>query len=454
MFQSRMTTRMGCALVVGWLAAAAPPAAAGPQQPATPLPHEDPVPQEQGVPDEHQHVAAAAPQLSAREASGTAWLPDTTPMYGFHSVSGAWELMLHGNGFIQLLHEAAPEHRGDTQAGSINWAMAMARRPLAGGRLGLRTMMSLEPLTIAGCGYPNLLATGELCEGDDIHDKQHPHDLFMEVAAAFDRPLTSSVRWQVYGALAGEPALGPLAFPHRVSAMPNPISPIIHHWVDATHISFGVVTTGVYGTRWKAEASVFNGREPDEARYGFDLGPLDSVAGRVSFLPTEALALQVSAGRLHEAELDSAGGPPVDVVRLTSFATYHRRFGGRNLWATTVAWGANRELGDTTHGVLVESAASFSERHVWFGRLELNGKPAHDLHILEFPGVFAVGKMQAGYTRYLDPRYGLQPGVGGFVSAAFVPKLLQPRYGGVGVGVGLLLTLRPAQHQMMPQAGP
>ena len=118
-------------------------------------------------------------------------------MYGFHRAGGAWELMLHGNGFVQLLHEAAPEHRGDTQAGSINWAMAMAQRPLAGGRFGLRTMMSLEPLTIAGCGYPNLLATGELCEGDEIHDKQHPHDLFMEVAASFDRPLTRSVRWEV-----------------------------------------------------------------------------------------------------------------------------------------------------------------------------------------------------------------------------------------------------------------
>lgn len=408
------------------------------------------MPREQGASEEHQHVAAAASQFRAREASETAWLPDTTPMYGFHRAGGTWELMLHGNGFVQLLHEAAPEHRGDTQAGSINWAMAMAQRPLAGGRFGLRTMMSLEPLTIAGCGYPNLLATGELCEGDEIHDKQHPHDLFMEMAASFDRPLTRSVRWEVYGALAGEPALGPPAFPHRLSAMPNPISPITHHWVDATHISFGVVTTGVYSTRWKAEASVFNGREPDEARYDFDFGPLDSVAGRVSFLPTESLALQVSAGRLRETELSSIGGPAADVVRLTSSATYHRDFGGRNMWATTVAWGANRELGETTHGVLVESAVSISERHAWFGRLELNGKPAHDLHIHEFPGVFAIGKVQAGYTRYLDAQYGLQPGVGGFVSAAFVPDLLRPRYGGVGVGIGLLLTLRPAQHQMMP----
>jgi hypothetical protein len=205
-----------------------------------------------------------------------------------------WQVMLHGNAFVQFLHEAAPEHRGATQAGSINWAMAMARRPFARGWFGVRTMMSLEPVTISGCGYPNLLATGELCNGDNIHDKQHPHDLVMEAAAEFDRPLTGDVRWQVYAGLAGEPALGPAGFPHRLSAMANPISPIIHHWVDSTHITFGVVTAGVYNSRWKAEASIFNGREPDENRYDLDFGPLDSVSGRVSLMAAPSVALQVS----------------------------------------------------------------------------------------------------------------------------------------------------------------
>jgi hypothetical protein len=399
MFQDRMAARLGCALALAWVGGVGP-AAAGRQQPADPptLEHAAPALSAQEVPQEHQYLAASTSLFTAREASGTAWQPNATPVYGFHRAAGSWELMLHGNGFVQLLHEAAPAHRGDTQVGSINWAMAMARRPLADGWFGLRTMMSVEPLTIAGCGYPNLLATGELCGGEGIHDKQHPHDLFMEVAAEFDHPLTRSLRWRVYGGLAGEPALGPAGFPHRASASPNPISPIIHHWVDATHISFGVVTTGVYSTRWKAEASAFNGREPDEARYDVDLGPLDSVAGRVSFLPTDALAFQVSAGRLQEAELSDEGGPAVDVVRMTSSVSYHRRFGEGNFWATTVGWGANREEGETTHGVLVESAASFAQGDTWFGRLEMNGKPAHDLHIHELSGVFTVGKIQAGYT--------------------------------------------------------
>jgi hypothetical protein len=236
--------------------------------------HEPAAPAPQAPAGDHQHdhsAMAGTPTLfPARDASGTAWLPEHTPMYGLHGRAGAWELMAHGNVFAQFLYEAAAEHRGAAQAGSINWAMGMARRTLGAGRFGVRTMLSLEPATIGGCGYPDLLATGEVCDGDSIHDRQHPHDLFMEVAAEYERPLTGTLKGQLYGGLAGEPALGPVAFPHRLSAMPNPLAPTGHHWLDATHITFGVVTGAVFTPRWKAELSVFNGREPDENRWDFD----------------------------------------------------------------------------------------------------------------------------------------------------------------------------------------
>ena len=354
--------------------------------------------------------------------------------------------MLHANGFLQLLHEDAPEHRGATQAGSINWAMAMARRAAGRGRVGVRTMLSLEPWTVGGCGYPDLLATGEFCEGDTIHDRQHPHDLFMELAADYDRAIRGGLRWQLYGGLAGEPALGPPAFPHRLSAMPNPISPIGHHWLDATHITYGVVTAAVYMDAWKAEVSLFNGREPDERRTDLDLGPLDSASVRLSLAPTAALVVQVSAGHLNEAEPAFGDEPGVDVDRFTASATYHRPYAGGNVWATTLGWGANRELGETTHGLLAETSITISRAHSLFGRAELNGKLAHDLHIHESSGIFTVGKLQAGYTRYLNSARGLTPGIGAVVSAAVVPEALQPRYGGVGIGA--FLTLRPSAHEM------
>ena len=277
--------------------------------------------------DQHEHPSSEADERSpdlpmTREGSGTAWLPDMSPMYAIHWQRGDWQLMAHENAFIQFLHESGD--RGADQVGSINWAMGMAQRNLGPGRLQLRAMFSAEPWTIRGCGYPDSLATGEQCNGQNIHDRQHPHDLFMELAAIYSVPFGRNLHWQVYAAPVGEPALGPVAYPHRVSATPNPLAPISHHWLDSTHVVFGVVTGGVYGTNWKAETSVFNGREPDENRTNFDFAPMDSVSGRLWFLPTSHLALQVSAGRLKEAEPGEGIAPRVTVNRLTASATYHR----------------------------------------------------------------------------------------------------------------------------------
>ena len=400
----------------------------------------------------HQHGQAATPDAQhaghdtadmAREASGTAWLPDQSPMYAIHSVRGPWTLMLHENVFAQYLHESGD--RADDQAGSINWVMGMARRNLGPGRIGFDGMFSLEPWSIRGCGYPDLLATGEQCGGEQIHDRQHPHDLFMELAASYDSPLARGVRWQVYGGPAGEPALGPVAYPHRVSAMPNPLAPISHHWLDSTHITFGVVTGGLYGSTWKAEASVFNGREPDEDRGGFDFGAMDSVSGRLWFLPSPRLALQVSAGHLNEAEPGDAGGPRIDVNRVTASATYHSAIRDNGIWATTIAWGRNAEPDHASNALLLETNVTVAQRDTWFGRFEVAGKSAHDLAVAEPPTDFTVSKLQGGYTRYLPAWRGFQPGIGGALSVGIVPESLKSTYGSrANVGFAVYLTLRPA----------
>jgi hypothetical protein len=416
--------------------------------PAAAQEHQHPAPPQ--ATQEHAHYADQAQEslFSGRDGSGTSWLPASSPMYAGHGRAAGWELMWHGNTFVQFINESAEEHRGAHQTGSINWVMGMARRKAGGGRVGVRTMLSAEPWTIRGCGYPDLLATGELCDGDTIHDRQHPHDLFMEIALEYERPLRGGVRWFAYGGPAGEPALGPVAFPHRPSALANPIAPITHHWLDATHITFGVITSGVRSARWNAEASIFNGREPDENRTDLDFGALDSYSARLSVAPTATTVLQVSAGRLNDAELEP-GLPPNDVTRVTASASYNRVLKSSALWASTIAWGMNDEPLQTTHALLAESTLSLRDRHVGFMRFELVGKPAHDLHVHESTEVFTVGKVQVGYAYYLRPARRLQVGMGGSVAGSLVPSALAPRYGGrVAPGVAVFLTVRPASHAM------
>ncbi len=397
----------------------------------------------------------------SRDGSGTSWSPVLTPMSGAMRQWGGWSVMLHGNVFGQLIAEPGDRHRtggaSEHQVSSVNWAMLMARRPLAGGRFGIRTMGSAEPWTVSDCGFLNLLATGEICEGDTIHDRQHPHDLFMELAADYDRALRGSLRWQLYAGFAGEPALGPTSFPHRLSALTNPVAPITHHWIDATHITFGLVTASVYNGRWKGEVSLFNGREPDEHRADLDLGALDSISGRLTVMPSESLVLQVSAGHLEESEAEFAPEPRADVDRLTASATYHRRL-GQGLSTTTVAYGVNSgievipgaHVDLVTHALLLESSLNTSERHTWFARAEIVGKPGEDLHVHEDPArIFVVGKLQAGYERALKGWRGLVPGVGGSASVSIVPSELEVRYSGrFSPGFVVFVSLRPRSHVM------
>jgi hypothetical protein len=376
-----------------------------------------------------------------RDGSGTSWLPDASPMLGVMTRKGPWMLMLHGNAFVQFIKTGSD--RGDDQFGSINWIMGMAQRALGGGQIQFRTMLSAEPLTVRRCGYPTLVQSGESCRGVVLHDRQHPHDVFMEVAADYRQALNESIGFELYGGPAGEPALGPTAFPHRLSAMPNPVAPISHHWLDSTHVSFGVVTGGVYGKTWKAEASAFNGREPDDDRNDINVARLDSYAGRLSFLPTPNMSLQVSVGHLKDAEV-RADGPAEDVNRVTASLTYHRLVNER-LWATTVAWGRNREEQHATPAFAIETAADVSPNNVVYARAEVIDKTAAEL-VLPRPEdeTYTIAKLQAGYTRWLWRGHGLQTGVGGSVGLSLLPSALEPFYGSRRAGeFSVFFTIRP-----------
>jgi len=217
-------------------------------------------------------------------------------MHAAHYMLGRWTLMLHGQGSFQYDWQGGS--RGSSQLGVVNWAMAVATRPLGAGQLQLRAMLSAEPWTIGSRGYPLLLQSGESYRGAALHDRQHPHDLFMELAALYERPVARNVGLSLYLAPVAEPAVGPVAFPHRPSAAADPLAPISHHWQDGTHITFGVVTVGVFTGAVKLEASWFNGREPDDHRTGFDYagGRLDSYGARLGAL-RDSLREWARAGR-------------------------------------------------------------------------------------------------------------------------------------------------------------
>ena len=240
-------------------------------------------------------------------------------MYGVPRTLGTWEVMLHGTVFGQFLYEPGDKHRtggfSSRQVSSVNWLMAMARRRVGAGRVGLRTMASVEPWTVRECGFINLLASGEMCEGDTIHDRQHPHDLFMELAADYDRPAHEDrCAGRSMRDLAGEPALGPVGFPHRVSALPNPVAPITHHWLDSSHITFGLITTGLYRSALEGgDVGVQRARARRESRWIWTWP--HSTRWPVASRSCRRLgwAVQVSAGHLHEAEAEFPPQPRSDV---------------------------------------------------------------------------------------------------------------------------------------------
>lgn len=376
-----------------------------------------------------------------RLGSGTTWIPDAAPLPARQFTAGGWDLMLHGFVWVQEDVQGGP--RGASQFGSLNWGMFMASREVAGGRLQGRTMLSLDPATVTEGGYPLLLQSGETHDGKPLHDRQHPHDFLMELAVSYERPVNKTVGISLYAAPSGEPALGPVAFMHRPSAMDMPTAPLGHHWQDATHIAFGVLTAGLFTHRWKLEGSVFNGREPDEARWNVDPIRLDSYSGRVTFNPNDNWSFAAGYGYLDNPEPDDDDA----VHRITASALYGRKLGADGQWASALIWGANSHPGERrTNSVLLESEMVIDRRHTVFARAEWVQKSAADLVLTGFPPdqIFSIGALSAGYIADFHRWSGATLGIGGMATLNAVPGPLVPSYGSrTPVGGLVFLRLRP-----------
>lgn len=366
------------------------------------------------------------PYSMARESSGTAWVPGASPAETMHAKYGEWSTMLHGYAYFLYDDQGGP--RGDEKTFSESMLMGMAQRPVGDGTFGLRSMLSLDP-AMGKSGYPLLFQTGETADGrTPLIDRQHPHDLLMELSATYSHPVGEVGSAFVYVGYPGEPALGPATFMmRRLSGMNNPEAPLGHHWLDSTHITFGVATAGYVWKDWKVEFSAFNGREPDHLRWNFDDPRLSSYSGRFSYNPTQNWSLQVSRGRLKSPEQLE---PDIDQNRTTASAMYSVPIGEHH-WETTFAWGRNDERrGTMTDAFLLESAFLIFKQHTVFARAEQVEKD----ELFDTPNplagkIFNVGKLSVGYSYDIPIVDHVSLGLGGLGSAYSYSNRLEPAYG-------------------------
>lgn len=394
----------------------------------------------------------------SQEGSGTSWLPASSPMHAYMKMfDDGSMLMLHGTMFARYTsvgstRDLSVAGKGDrSRFDAPSMFMAMYSKPLGErSQFGLRTMLSLDPIIERGYGYPLLYQSGELYRGEQIHDRQHPHDFFSELAVTYSYKFNDKNSFFLYAGLPGEPALGPPAFMHRLSGMDNPDAPLSHHWQDATHITWGVVTAGFNFGKFKIEASAFKGEEPDENRWNFDKPRLDSFSARLSFNPTKNWAFQISHGYLKNPEPSE---PDLTVLRrTTASAIYNKKFSDDRNWANTFVWGQNYGEGEYTNSYLYETNFQFYKNTV-FGRVESVEKSGHELalehddeHDFDEHGIFRVGLYSFGYVRDIVKDKGIDVGIGAQATLYTNPSSLTSVYGGTKHGGWqVFLRFRPSR---------
>lgn len=379
-----------------------------------------------------------------QKASGTSWQPAASPMYMLMRDVGRWNLMGMYN--VNLSYDRQEGPHGDYQYNSTNYAMLMATRVVGKDQLELSGMLSLEPLTVTPGGYPLLFQSGESYHGKPLVDRQHPHDLFMEVAAHYRHALSKDSGVQVYLAPSGEPALGPTAYMHRLSALDNPMAPIGHHWQDSTHITFGTATLGAWSKHFQLESSIFTGREPNEHRFDFDRMKFDSYSARLTYNPSANWSMQTSYGSLHSPEQLR---PDEAIRRTTASATYTLSHKNGGFWSTSLIWGRNAGGGLISDSVNLESELNLANRNTFFTRLEYVQKSGDELNLLPGSRKFDTGALTFGYIRDITPNRSYHTGIGAAVTFYPHSGSLDSTYGSSPMGFWLFVRIRPSAMNHM-----
>ncbi len=385
----------------------------------------------------------------SRNGSGTAWLPDSTPMFGYMLHYKKWMFMAHGNVFLRYINQDVFKTgiRGDDKVDAVNWFMFMGQRKT--GHKGLfrfSSMFSLDNLC-GGNGYPLLFQTGESWKGKPLVDRQHPHDLFSELSIAYTHAINNKTDVFLYAGYPGEPALGSVAFMHRVSSLYNPDAPLSHHWNDGTHITFGVLTAGIRLHKFKIDVSSFTGREPDENRNNFDPPRFDSYSGRLSFNPNPYWAFQLSQGFIKSPE---ATHPREDVYRSTASAVYNKNLAGGSFLSATALWGLNYAH-TTEHAALME-ASWVIKRIAVYGRYEFVQKSTEELNLPETVfgthTLFPVNVITAGISYDVFQKKTGRIAIGTQASVYAADSRLNTLYGKNPLSTEIYLRFYPPRMQM------
>ena len=384
-------------------------------------------------------------------ASGTSMNPLSWPMPMLTPRLGSWNPMIMGQGFLVDTQQSGP--RGGDKFYAPNWFMGSAEHKLGGGSFMFQSMLSLDPATITHERYPLLFQTGETAYGVPLVDAQHPHDFVMSIGMHYAHPLGEDTMIQLYYAPVGDPALGPVAFPHRASASELPQATLGHHWQDSTHIADNVATIALKHKWLRLEASGFYGTEPDENRWNFDWGPMNSYSGRLSVLPSKNWMAQVSAGRITKPERQAEG----DVVRITASLHYTRPMADGSAWSTSLIWGRNHDIASqyNLNSYLLESVYPLTKKNFLTGRIELVDKdelfandPAIEHQLERTAGsTFRIQAYTVGYTRDIGTFKNVEAGLGANVTAYAIPSAIEPFYGDHphGANIYLRLRLKPGQ---------
>lgn len=391
-----------------------------------------------------------------RNSSGTGWLPDAAPMYGYMVHSRKWMYMVHGNVFVRYNNQdiTGKGSRGDAKVDAPNWVMAMGQRRVGSrGLFRFSTMFSLDPL-FGSSGYPLLFQTGETFEGKPLVDRQHPHNLFSELSVGYTQQLSPDMDAFVYLGYPGEPALGPVAFMHRPSSQNNLDSPLGHHWQDATHITYGVATVGFRYKILKAEVSSFTGREPGEARYGFDKPRFDSYSYRLSVNPSPYLAFQTSQAFIKSPESLEPGEnvrrTTASVLHALPFARENHNLNSALIWGYNDAGGHHQE-----HSVTLESNLQL-DRFAVYGRYEWIQKSARELQATQFgeDRIFNINALTVGANYTLLRKFNTNLSVGVQGSLYMPDNTLNSVYGNNPLAGQVYVRLNPYLMRMNMPAKP